>query len=119
MELLAIIKLPVLRDGTWQLLENKPAWDGNGSWNAFVSFSWKRTRSERILIVVNYASHQSQSYLQLPFPDLSGAQWRLQDLMSEASYGREGTALQTGGLYLDMQPWQYHVFEMKRVGEKL
>jgi hypothetical protein len=67
---------------------------------------------------VNYASHPSQSYLRLPFADLAGAQWRLQDLMSEASYGRDGNTLQSRGLYLDMHAWQYHIFEMKRTGDK-
>jgi hypothetical protein len=118
MELLSVIKLPVLRDGVWQLLECVPAWDGNGSCDSFVSYAWQGTTGERILIIVNYASHPSQSYLRLPFADLAGAQWRLQDLMSEASYGRDGNTLQSRGLYLDMHAWQYHIFEMKRTGDK-
>jgi glycosidase len=118
LELLTVIKMSVLRDGAWQLLEGGPAWEGNGSWDSFVSHAWQGPSGERIIIVVNYAQHQSQSYLRLPFADLSGAQWRLQDLMSESCYGRDGNTLQSGGLYLDMQPWQYHVFEMKRTGDK-
>jgi len=117
MELLAVIKMPVLRDGAWQLLACEPAWEGNGSWDSFISYAWQGTSGERIIIVVNYAAHQSQSYLRFPFADLGGSQWRLQDLMSESCYGRDGNTLQSGGLYLDMQPWQYHVFEMKRTGD--
>ena len=68
-----------------------------------------------MLIVVNYAPHQSQCYLKFHFTDLVDIQWRLQDLMSEAVYDRNGSDLQMAGLYLDMHPWQFHVFEMKEL----
>ena len=68
-----------------------------------------------MLIVTNYSPNQAQCYLRLPFQDLAGSQWRLQDLMSDACYDRDGNSLQSGGLYLDMQPWQYHAFEIKKI----
>jgi hypothetical protein len=37
---------------------------------------------------------------------------RLADLMSPSSYDREGSALTSRGLYLDMPPWGRHVFEV-------
>ena len=37
---------------------------------------------------------------------------RLRDLMSPASYDRDGNDLTSRGLYLDLPPWSYHVFEM-------
>jgi hypothetical protein len=62
---------------------------------------------------VNYASHPSQCYLRLPFPDFGSHQWRLRDLLGEADYERDGKDLQSRGLYLDVVPWQYHIFEIK------
>ena len=38
--LLECLKDPAFRDGDWQLLECRPAWDGNGTWDSFVAFSW-------------------------------------------------------------------------------
>ena len=64
-------------------------------------------------MAVNYAPHQSQCYVRLPFPDIGGRSWRLKDLMGPASYDRDGNDLMSGGLYLDVAPWQCHVFEMK------
>jgi len=32
--------------------------------------------------------------------------------MGEAQYERDGGDLQAQGLYLDVTPWQYHVFQM-------
>jgi hypothetical protein len=62
---------------------------------------------------VNYASHRSQCYVRLPFPDLGGGGWRLRDLLGDARYDRDGNDLQSRGLYLDAAPWQYHVFELR------
>lgn len=115
--LLAVIRVPFIRDGKWQLLECTPAWDGNGSSDAFVAHSWI-DGDERMVIVVNYSSEYAQCYLRLPFTDLSGTTWRLKDLMSEATYDREGNDLQQRGLYLDLKPWQFHAFEMKRIVSK-
>ena len=33
--------------------------------------------------------------------------------MGPATYDRAGTDLVAGGLYLDLPPWSYHVFEVK------
>jgi hypothetical protein len=64
------------------------------------------------LIAVNYCAHHSQCYVQLSFPGLGGGQWLLQDLLGEARYERDGDNLQSGGLYLNVAPWQCHAFEM-------
>jgi len=64
---------------------------------------------------VNYAPNQSQCYVRLPFADMSKGQWRLQDLLSDTQYDRDGNDLQSRGLYLDVPAWRYHVFTMTRI----
>ena len=39
--LLAALKLPAVRDGEWQLLECRPAWEGNWTSDCFVAFAWQ------------------------------------------------------------------------------
>ena len=112
--LLPALRRPAVRDGRWRLLERVPAWDGNGSVDAFVAFSWEDA-GERLLVAVNYAPHASQCYLRLPFADLAGASWRLTDLVGDACYDRNGDDLAARGLYLDVAPWQYHVFALARL----
>jgi glycosidase len=109
--LLAVLRQPTVRDGQWRLLECVPAWDGNWTWECFIAWSWEARDSRRI-IAVNYAGNQSQCYVRLPFPDLAGRAVRLKDLAGPASYDREGSDLVSRGLYLDLSPWAYHVFEM-------
>jgi hypothetical protein len=112
--LLDVLRRPVVRQGQWQLLECVPAWDGNGSSDAFIAYAWQNAAGAHLLAAVNNAPHHSQCYVRLPFPDLGGGQWRLQDLLGEARYDRDGNDLQSRGLYLDVPPWQSHVFEMRR-----
>jgi len=64
-------------------------------------------------VAVNYAPNQSHAYLRLPFADLAGHHWLLNELLGGTSYEREGDDLNSRGLYVDLEPWQYHVFELK------
>jgi glycosidase len=100
------------RDGDWQLLACRPAWDDNGTWDGFVVFAWTGPGPARRLVAVNYAAHQSQCYVTMPWRDLDGSTWRLQDLTGPAVYDREGADLSQKGLYLDMPAWGYHVFAL-------
>jgi hypothetical protein len=98
--------------GLWRLLECTPAWDGNWTWEACIAWCWETHDGERILITVNYADHQSQCYVRLPWPEIAGGTAVLRDLLSPARYDRDGTELIARGLYLDLPPWGHHVFEV-------
>ncbi len=109
--LLDVLSKPAVRDGRWQLAECAPAWDGNWTANCFVAFAWQH-QGERLLAAVNYAPNHSQCRVRLPFADLAGGKWRLQDQMNTAVYDRDGVELLSQGLYLDMSPWQAAIFTL-------
>lgn len=111
--LLAILRKPIVKSGEWQWLTCGPAWDGNGSWDSFIAHSWRGSGGERMLIAVNYAPHPGQCYLNLPFPEIKDRLVRLEDSLGSARYTREGNELLERGLYLDLQPWSYHVFDLE------
>jgi hypothetical protein len=111
-QLLDVLRQPVMRDGQWQLLECVPAWDGNWTWDCFLAFAWQGSSGQRLLITVNYAPNLSQCYVRLPFTDLDGSQWRLVDQMEEVVYERDGSDLQSRGLYLDTPAWKTSVFAL-------
>ena len=132
-EVLAVLREPALRGGDWRLLQCDPAWDGNWTWDCFIAFAWHGQDGARLMVAVNYSSNQSQCYVRLPFPHLGNQQWRLQDLLGDAQYERpnfpatwarmhqkgrvesrqrDGNDLETRGLYLDVPPWQAHVFKL-------
>lgn len=113
--LLDILRQPALRSGVWQRLEPRPGWEGNESWDAFVAHAWQGADGRRIVVAVNFAPHESQCYLRLPFPECADGTVRLRDLLGAACYDREGHALLEHGLYLAMHPWHYHVFSVERL----
>ena len=95
--LLAVLRRPAVRQGNWQLLECTAAWEGNWTWDCFLAFAWQGSGDERLLVTVNYAPNQSQCYVRLPFTDLGNGLWRFEDLISDATYKREGDDLQAHG----------------------
>ena len=78
-------------------------------------FSWEENNGNRVIVCVNYSSQQGQCYVNLPFPELAEKQWQLNDLMSDASYDRDGNDLLNKGHYLDIPAWHYHVFEIRNL----
>jgi hypothetical protein len=112
--LLTALKLPAVRDGEWQLLDCRPAWEGNWTSDCFVAYAWQGPDGTRVVVTVNDAPNQAQCYVALPFGDLAGAEWRLVDQIEEAVYDRDGGDLQNRGLYVDATPWQASVFTLTR-----
>jgi hypothetical protein len=111
--LLAVLRDPAVRDGCWQLLACRPAWEGNWTADCFVAFSWTGKNGGEMLAIVNYSDHQSQCYLTMPWKDLAGRGWRLRDRMGADLYERDGEELAARGLYLDLPAWAYHVFDVQ------
>jgi hypothetical protein len=110
--LLAVLHRPAIHDGQWQLLECTPGWEGNWTNDCFLVFAWEGPNGECLLVAVNYAPNQSQCHVRLPFADLAGKKWQLQDQLHQASYEWNGDDLQGKGLYLEMAPWQAAVFAL-------
>jgi len=109
--LLAVLREPAVRDGQWRVLDCTPAWEGNWTWGGFLVFAWHGPADERLLVTANYAPNPSQCYVRLLFADLGSGQWRLEDLIGDATYEREGDDLQARGLYLDEPPWRARLGE--------
>jgi len=103
------LRAPVYHGGTWQLREPLPAWDLNASHRSLLVFTWRQD-DERRLIVVNYAPISSQGRVPLPDFELAGRTWRLYDTLHQTEYERSGDEMISEGLYIDLAPWQAHVF---------
>jgi hypothetical protein len=104
-----VLRHPVVRQGSWRLLECRPAWDGNWTWDCFIACMWVGWEGSRLLIAVNFAPNQSQCYIQWPFADPGARTVRLRDLLGPADFERSGADLTARGLYLDVRAWGYHV----------
>jgi glycosidase len=91
--LLEVVKGPAARGGSWRILDVRPAWHDNATWQHFVAFAWDGPGSERLVVAVNYAGAPGQCYVDFPFPGLRGGRFVLRDRLGPAVYERNGTAL--------------------------
>jgi hypothetical protein len=111
--LLEVSKRKAFRDGTWQLLESKAAWEGNGSHDYYINASWRDEDGSLYMVVVNYSPWRSQCYVPLPEQELVERDCKLKDLFSDTVYSCSGNDIILKGLYLDEPAWRYFVFDVK------
>ncbi len=80
----------------------------NGSQPNVVAWCWEKA-ADRHLIVVNLSEVRSQALIKLPWTDLAGRSWRLTDPLQQTVFERAGDELRESGLYVDLEPWGYHL----------
>ena len=107
--LLAAIDRPIFHDGEWRLCE-RTGWPDNASFQNLVAWTWAKG-SERNLIVVNLSDCPAQARIQIPWNDVGGGSWQLQDPLSGLTFERDGDELRSQGLFVELGPWNYHFFE--------
>ncbi|MDR3747049.1 MAG: alpha-amylase family glycosyl hydrolase [Acidobacteriota bacterium] len=110
--LLAAIDSPVFREADWNLCE-RAGWPDNPSYENVVAWAWNKGE-DRYLIIVNLSEGAAQARVKLAWDNLQGNQWRLTDLLSGATYERDGGEMLLPGLYVDLQPWGYHFLRLFR-----
>ena len=109
-KLLQALDRPVFRDGQWRLCE-RSSWPDNPSYQNLVAWSWDG-HDQRYLVVVNLSDSPAQARIHLPWSDISGTTWRLTDALSDVTYTRDGTEMQLQGLYVELDAWHCHFFEL-------
>jgi hypothetical protein len=101
----------VFRNGEWRLCE-RSGWPDNQSSLNILTWCWMKG-DERCLIVVNFSAASTQALVRVPWDALRGTMWRLSDVLSGEIYDRSGNDMRDAGLYVELKPWQCHVFQMR------
>lgn len=110
--LLSTINNPVFRRGDWILLSVRPAWHENYTWQNFLVFWWQEKDNGARMVVVNYAPHSGQCYVEVPVERLNGTALEFKDSMSDAAFVRDRGGLVTRGMYFDLPGYGFHIFEV-------
>ena len=110
--LLAVLSLDVLRIGSWQQLQPEPAWDGNPSHQNFVAGLWTDASGRRVLVIVNFSFDASQCRIPCPALHSVEGDLLLTGLLGQDVYRRSKLELSAGGLYVALEPWRFHVFDI-------
>ena len=98
------------RNGEWRLCD-RSGWPDNQSCQNILAWCWVKD-DERSLIVVNFGQASAQARIHVPWDELRTTTWRLSDRLSDHTYDRDGSEMRDSGLYVDLGPWQCHVFQM-------
>lgn len=113
--LLAVLADPVLRAGHWQLLDTSPAWEGNPTDDAYVVVGWSDEEGAplRWLVAVNLGDEQAQCRVGMGGLLPEAEVVHLTDRMhAGTAYDRDVTDTAAHGLFLDLPPRGYNVFEV-------
>ena len=101
----------VFRNGGWRLCD-RSGWPDNQSVQHILAWCWVKN-DERALVVVNFGPERAQARVQVSWAGLGGRVWRLDDVLSGETYEREANETRESGLFVDLGPWQCHLFEMR------
>lgn len=105
--LLKAIHTDLFHEGEWRLCEHH-GWSDNPSFQNIVAWCLRRGEA-RAVVVVNLSAQRSQAMIKLPWTDLAGRIWRLDDPLNGDVFVRDGNQLQAEGLYVDLDAWRFHV----------
>lgn len=112
-QLLQILKNPDIKTSSYQILHARQPYENDCSFKQFVCALRVGRNDKANLAIVNYGPLQAQCFLPLPLPELNNKTIMLKDQLGPNNYERDGNKLTGEGLYLDMPPWGYHLFEIK------
>jgi Alpha amylase, catalytic domain len=100
----------LFRNGEWRLCE-RSGWPDNRSCRNILTWCWIKDR-ERYLIVVNFSAGSIQALVKAPWDEIREKMWRLDDRLSGEFFERSGNDMRDTGLYVELGPWEYHVFRL-------
>lgn len=99
--------------GMWTLCR-VTGWPDNQSFENLMAWAWER-HGERFAFVVNFSGSSSQGMVRLPWGDLAGNDWLLEDFLGGETYRRKGSGMLREGLFVDLGPWQGHLFLFHKI----
>jgi len=108
--LLKAVNRDVFRNGEWRLCE-RSGWPDNQGCQNLLAWCWTKG-DERWSIVINFREKAAQARVHLPWDELRGKDWRLNDVLSDESHVRSGSEMRETGLYVDLGPWNCHLFQV-------
>ena len=106
-----------VRTGAWRLLQ-ADGWPDNQSARDLIAWTWTHDQADADgvrahVVVINLAAEPAQAQIPLPWPDLAGRDWNLDDLFSGQTFTRDGAGLANPGLYVDLPPGHFYLLAVR------
>lgn len=111
--LLKVIPGKDFEEGKWMpcVIENID--EKNFSNQNLIAFQWNLNK-KYFLIVVNYSSNHSQGHVRISDIEYGIDNWNFIDLLTQKIYIYKGENLSKYGLFVDLGPWQSHIFDVSK-----
>lgn len=99
---------PLADDADWAIREVMPPWESDDSHRQILAWTWCDGRT-LIVVAVNYSESRAHGRIVVDLPP--GAPIEFRDRIDQAIYTRERDEIRHPGLYVELSPWQAHIFE--------
>ncbi|MFX1316881.1 MAG: alpha-amylase family glycosyl hydrolase, partial [Promethearchaeota archaeon] len=112
--LLNIVPNIKFEETNWSLCKAEPVIVDDPSYQNIISYLWWYNDIYQ-LTVVNYSPYHVKAHIRLNQINFNSNNWSFIDLLHKRTYNYKGEDLEEFGLYIDLTPWNGHIFNIKRV----
>ncbi len=107
---------PIYQQGEWYLFDLITAGNGDGSHKNLLAYGWRFENQDYRLVVVNLTPIASVARLPLGFwSEVGDYRWKLFDVDDGRVYRRVGKEMVDPGLFIELKPFESHIFRFERV----
>jgi hypothetical protein len=107
--ILLLTKQEVFHTGEWTLLAANS--EGDTSPDGLIVYQWRSENSWKV-IAVNPSTNVAQGRMRWPQNTFPAARYNFHDELNEVPYVREGEELRSIGLFVRLDPFQAHIFDV-------
>ncbi len=100
--------------GKWDLCDVEPSRADNYTYTNLISYIWSINEQSK-LVVVNFSSAPAQGHVKIEGLRYGAIDWTFTDLITLKKYTYKGGVLDIYGLYIDLEAWNAHVFDIQKV----
>ncbi len=98
----------------WSLCRVDQVSGENHSSINLIAYLWQ-VNEQYQLTVVNFSPYHSQGHVRVDGIQYGNNAWNFNDLLAQKTYTYTGELLRFYGLYIDLLPWNGHIFDIKRL----
>lgn len=110
--LLDIIPGKNFNDAKWRMCNIDPVDDD--SYHNAIAYNWT-LNDQMKLIVVNYSTKLCKAHIKIPNLDFGSSEWIFKDLLHSKEYIYSGENFSQYGLYIELNAWKSHIFDVKQL----
>lgn len=107
--LLDILPTKDFNDAKWNICDIDSINDN--TYLNVISYNWSLNGQMR-LIVVNYSMKRVKAHIKIKNFDYGFQDWKFKDLLKHKNYIYNGKDLNKNGIYIELDPWDSHIFEI-------